>query len=152
MALNNINTESPSRSPYTQEVRRVVREELSKSQLALSRNMYSRTPDLIRASSIDVQNRFSTINHPFTSEDVWGNKPVLLQNQKLHLHRVDVNNEMLSGYIEIQPHFTESDIQSCLVEIFHKKNPLISNKDFELLEGKKYHCFSFCQQRFLLEL
>ena len=74
MALNNINTESPSGSPYTEEIRRVVREELSKSQRALSTNMYSRTQDLIRASSIDVRNRFSTSsNHPLTSEDVWGN-------------------------------------------------------------------------------
>ena len=74
MALNNLNTESPSGNPYTEEIRRVVREELSKSQQALSTNMFIRTQDLIRASSIDVGNRFSTSsNHPFTSEDVWGN-------------------------------------------------------------------------------
>ena len=157
MTLNNINTESPSGSPYTEEIRRVVHEELPKNQRVLSTDMYSRIHDLIRASSIDIQNRFSTSsNYLFTSEDVWGNNKkkknvpghpgrFLSSGEKIKItspfaksktvsvslfnkstsekerYHIDVNKELLIGYIEIQSHFTESHIRSRLVGNFPSK-------------------------------
>ena len=52
-------------------------------------------------------------------------------------YRIDVNNKLLSGYIEIQPHFTENDIRSRLIEVFHQKYPLICNNDFEFVRREK---------------
>ena len=44
-------------SPYTEEIRRVVREEIRRSHGNVSGNIYSRTQDLLRSAAIDFQNQ-----------------------------------------------------------------------------------------------
>ena len=44
-------------SPYTEEIRRVVREEIRRSHGNVSGNIYSRTQDSLRSAAIDMQNQ-----------------------------------------------------------------------------------------------
>ena len=67
--------QSPSQN--TEEIRRVVREELSRNHVASSTNLYSRTQDLIKAAAQDVRNvnpasTTRKTEFPSTAEDVWG--------------------------------------------------------------------------------
>ena len=46
-------TKNPS--PYTEEIRHVVREEIRRSHENVSGNIYKRTQDLLRSAAIDIQ-------------------------------------------------------------------------------------------------
>jgi len=51
--------------------------------------------------------------------------------------KVDIDCEILSGYVEIFPRYKESDIRRMLTDIFKSKFPLINDQDYEFVKRSK---------------